>query len=50
MYNALICDSEIKRVLNSPWMFSLKLSGNQNYALYLYKYLSKFKVSGFLFV
>lgn len=24
MYNALICDSEIKRVLNSPWMFSLK--------------------------
>lgn len=51
MYNALICDSEIKRVLNSPWMFSLKqISGNQNYALDLYKYLSKFKVSGFLFV
>lgn len=45
MYNALICDSEIKRVLNSPWMFSLKqISGNQNYALDLYKYLSKFIV------
>lgn len=51
MYNALICDSEIKRVLNSPWMFSLKqISGNQNYALDLYKYLCKFKVSGFLFI
>lgn len=44
MYNALLCDPEIKCVLNSSWMFSLKqFSGNQNYALDLYKYLSKFK-------
>lgn len=51
MYNALLCDPEIKCVLNSSWMFSLKqFSGNQNYALDLYKYLSKFKVSGFLFI
>lgn len=25
MYNALICDPEIKRVLNYSWMFSLKV-------------------------
>lgn len=48
IYNALLCDSEIKCDLNSSWMFSLKqFSGNQNYALDLYKYLCKFKVSGF---